>query len=103
MDETYLGARRIKGKREPFASGRTPVSGILQREEKVYTEKDFQRKAPQIARVLIYLNVCSNSFKSRHSLLLSFHQTAPSYYQFNIAGSMAGRLPSHIHGIFVNV
>ena len=38
VDESYFGARRVKGKRGRGASGKTPVFGILQRGGKVYTE-----------------------------------------------------------------
>ena len=38
IDESYFGARRIKGKRGRGARGKTPVFGILQRGGKVYTE-----------------------------------------------------------------
>ena len=38
VDESYFGARRIKGKRGREAAGKTPVFGILQRGGKVYTE-----------------------------------------------------------------
>ncbi len=38
VDESYFGARRIKGKRGRGAGGKTPVFGIYQRGGKVYTE-----------------------------------------------------------------
>ena len=38
VDESYFGARRIKGKRGRGAGGKTPVFGILQRGGKVYTK-----------------------------------------------------------------
>lgn len=38
VDESYFGAKRIKGKRGRGASGKTPVFGILERGGKVYTE-----------------------------------------------------------------
>ena len=38
VDESYFGAKRVKGKRGCGASGKTPVFGILQRGGKVYTE-----------------------------------------------------------------
>jgi transposase-like protein len=38
VDESYFGARRVKGKRGRGARGKTPVFGILQRGGKVYTE-----------------------------------------------------------------
>ena len=38
VDESYLGAKRIKGKRDRGAYSKTPVFGILQRSGMVYTE-----------------------------------------------------------------
>ena len=38
IDESYFGARRVKGKRGRGAGNKTVVFGILQREGKVYTE-----------------------------------------------------------------
>tara|TARA_B100001964_G_C13991293_1_gene490763 strand:- start:240 stop:431 length:192 start_codon:yes stop_codon:yes gene_type:complete len=37
-DESYFGAKRIKGKRDCGAGSKTPVFGILQRNGKIYTE-----------------------------------------------------------------
>ena len=49
VDESYFGARRVKGKRGRGASGKTPVFGILQRGGKVHTEvvPDCARKTLQ--------------------------------------------------------
>ena len=38
VDESYFGARRVRGRRGRGAFGKTPVFGILQRGGKVYTE-----------------------------------------------------------------
>lgn len=38
VDESYFGARRVKGKRGRGASGKTIVFGIFERNGKVYTE-----------------------------------------------------------------
>ena len=38
IDESYFGAKRVKGKRGRGAYGKTPVFGILQRGGRVYTE-----------------------------------------------------------------
>lgn len=38
VDESYFGARRVRGKRGRGASGKTIVFGLLKREGKVYTE-----------------------------------------------------------------
>ena len=38
VDESFFGAKRVKGKRGRGAAGKTPVFGILKRNGKVYTE-----------------------------------------------------------------
>jgi transposase-like protein len=49
VDESYFGAKRVKGKRGRGAGGKTSVFGILQRNGKVYTEivPDCARKTLQ--------------------------------------------------------
>ena len=36
LDESYIGARRVRGKRGRGAAGKTPVFGLLKRGEKVF-------------------------------------------------------------------
>lgn len=38
LDESYFGAKRIRGKRGRGAAGKTPVFGVLKREGNVYVE-----------------------------------------------------------------
>ena len=38
VDESYFGARRVRGKRGRGAAGKIPVFGILKREGKVFTQ-----------------------------------------------------------------
>ena len=38
VDESYFGARRVRGKRGRGANGKTIVFGLLKRGDKVYTE-----------------------------------------------------------------
>ena len=38
LDESYFGAKRIRGKRGRGAAGKTPVFGVLKRDGKVYVE-----------------------------------------------------------------
>jgi transposase len=38
IDESYFGAKRVRGRRGRGASGKIPVFGILKRNEKVYTQ-----------------------------------------------------------------
>ena len=49
IDESYFGAKRVKGKRGRGASGKTIVFGIFNRQGKVYTEivPDASRKTLQ--------------------------------------------------------
>jgi len=49
VDESYFGAKRVKGKRGRSAERKTPVFGILQRKGSVYTEivPDCARKTLQ--------------------------------------------------------
>ena len=38
LDESYFGAKRVKGKRGRGAAGKTPVFGLLKRDGKVHIE-----------------------------------------------------------------
>ena len=38
LDESYFGAKRIRGKRGRGAAGKTPVFGLLKRDGSVYVE-----------------------------------------------------------------
>ena len=40
LDESYFGARRVRGKRGRGAAGKTPVFGLLKRGEKVFVTVD---------------------------------------------------------------
>jgi len=46
VDESYFGAKRLKGKRGRGAYGKTPVFGILQRGGKVYKSFSIVPKRP---------------------------------------------------------
>ncbi len=45
LDESYFGAKRVRGKRGRGAAGKTPVFGVLKREGKV-----FVRIVPRCSR-----------------------------------------------------
>ena len=38
LDESYFGAKRVRGKRGRGAAGKTPVFGLLKRGDKVFTK-----------------------------------------------------------------
>ena len=50
VDESFFGARRIKGKRGRGASGKTIVFGILKRSGKVYMEIFQTASKPRFRR-----------------------------------------------------
>lgn len=64
MDESYFGARRVRGKRGRGASGKTIVFGIFKRNGYVYTEivPDCKKRTLQaIMRGRIALDAVINS------------------------------------------
>ena len=38
LDESYFGAKRVRGKRGRSVACKTPVFGLLKRDEKVFTQ-----------------------------------------------------------------
>jgi len=52
VDESYFGARRVKGKRGRGARGKTIVFGLLKREGKVYTEIVPDCSASTLQRII---------------------------------------------------
>ena len=42
LDESYFGAKRVRGKKGRGAAGKTPVFGLLKRDERVY-ERDSKK------------------------------------------------------------
>ena len=57
IDESYFGAKRIRGKRGRGASGKQPVFGMLKRDGKVYTQR--VKTALLMNLYLYYLNIAS--------------------------------------------
>ena len=55
MDESYFGAKRIRGKRGRGAKGKTIVFGILNRGNKVYTQI-----IPNVKKLIILIHSNSN-------------------------------------------
>jgi transposase len=74
IDESYFGARRVRGKRGRGASGKTPVIGLLKRDGKVYVQvvNNCSRKAllPVIkGQVLGESTVYTDGWKAYDSLV----------------------------------
>ncbi len=74
VDESYFGARRVRGKQGRGASGKTPIVGLLKRNGKVFVEvvKDCSRKEllPVIkGQVMEDSTVYTNGWKAYDSLV----------------------------------
>ncbi|SMN15668.1 Mobile element protein [uncultured Candidatus Thioglobus sp.] len=52
VDESYFGARRVRGKRGRGALGKTIVFGLLKRGDKVYTEIIPNCKSTTLQRII---------------------------------------------------
>jgi len=53
VDESYFGARRVKGRRGRGAKGKTIVFGLLKRQGKVYTEIVPDCSAPTLQSIIL--------------------------------------------------
>jgi len=75
VDESYFGARRVRGKRGRGASGKTPVIGLLKRGGKVFTaivENCSRQELMPIVKgqVLSQSTVYTDGWKSYDGLVL---------------------------------
>ena len=101
VDESYFGARRVKGKRGRGASGKTIVFGIYKRNGKVFTEiiPNVQRKTlPAIirGRVSIETVIHSDSWRGYNGLVdLGY----PKHFRVNHSADEFATKDSNINGI----
>lgn len=100
VDESYFGARRVRGKRGRGAAGKTPVFGILKREGKVYVNivKDCTREQlmPIIeGKILEGSTIYSDGWKSYDGLILNGYDHYRVYHSTN--EFVRGK--AHVNGI----
>ena len=101
VDESYFGAKRVKGKRGRGAGGKTPVFGILQRKGNVYTEivPDCARKTLQAiirGRVDPDSVIHSDSWRGYNGLVdLGYKK----HYRVHHSNNEFARGKNHINGI----
>ena len=80
LDESYFGARRVRGKRSRGAAGKTKVFGILKRQGKVYVKivESCSRKEllPIIKGKILSreTNVYTDGWKAYDSLITEVYQ-----------------------------
>ena len=101
VDESYFGAKRVKGKRGRGASGKTIVFGIYKRNGKVFTEivPNVQRKTLQAiirGRVSIETVIHSDSWRGYNGLVdLGY----PKHFRVNHSEGEFATKDSNINGI----
>ena len=100
LDESYFGARRVRGKRGRGAVGKTPVFGVLKRGGEVYVEivKNCSRDAllPIIkGQILENSTVYTDGWKSYDGLILNRYD----HYRIHHSHNEFARGKNHINGI----
>jgi len=100
IDESYFGARRVRGKRGRGAAGKTPVFGILKRDGKVSVTivKNCSREEllPIIqGKVLEGSTIHSDGWKAYDGLILNGYDHYRVYHSHN----EFARGKNHINGI----
>lgn len=101
VDESYFGAKRVKGKRGRGAAGKTIVFGIYKRNGKVFTEivKDVQKKTLQAiirGRVGIETIVHSDFWRGYNGLVDIGY---PKHFRVNHSADEFANDESNINGI----
>jgi len=100
VDESYFGAKRIRGKRGRGDRGKIPVVGVLKRGGKVYTKVVENCSRQQImpilkGKILEESTVFTDGWKSYHGLIYQGFQ----HYRIYHSKNEFARGKNHINGI----
>ena len=100
VDESYFGARRVRGKRGRGAGGKTPVIGLLKRGGKVFTQivgnGSRQELMPIIqGQVLSESTVYTDGWKSYDGLVLGGYK----HHRIHHHQNQFARGKNHVNGI----
>ena len=100
VDESYFGAKRVRGKRGRGARGKIPVVGLLKRDGKVYTKivDNCSKKEllPIIkGKVLEESTVYTDGWKSYDGLVLNGYK----HYRIYHSKNELARGKNHVNGI----
>ncbi|MBA2503335.1 MAG: IS1595 family transposase [Pyrinomonadaceae bacterium] len=101
LDESYIGARRVRGKRGRDARGKTIVFGIFKRNGCVYTEIVPNCKKANIQAIVrdkvgLGSTIHTDGFRSYDGIV---HMGYKKHYRVRHNGSEFVRGRSHINGI----
>jgi transposase len=100
VDESYFGARRVRGKRGRGAAGKTPVIGLLKRGGKVFTQivENCSKQAlmPVVrGQVLSESTVYTDGWKSYDGLVLGGYK----HHRIHHHQNQFARGKNHVNGI----
>lgn len=102
IDESYFGAKRIRGKRGRGAGGKTPVFGMLKRDGNVYTQVVTNCKAKTLIPIIREFSelqestIYSDSWKAYDGLV---DYGAKEHYRVKHSQSEFAKGKNHINGI----
>ena len=100
VDESYFGARRVRGKRGRGAQGKIPVFGLLKRDGVMYVEIITKASKAQLmpiikGKVLEGSTIYSDGWKSYDGLILNGYRHYRIYHSHN----EFARGKNHVNGI----
>lgn len=100
VDESYFGARRVRGKRGRGARGKVPVVGLLKRSGKVYTKVVSNCSKEELlpiikGKVLEESTVYTDGWKSYDGLVLNGYK----HYRIYHSKNEFARGKNHVNGI----
>lgn len=100
IDESYFGATRVRGKKGRGAMGKTPVVGLLKRNDRVYTKIVLNCTREELmpiikGKVLPGATVYTDGWKSYDGLILSGYRHKRIYHEKN----QFAKKRNHVNGI----
>lgn len=100
LDESYFGAKRVRGKKGRGAAGKTPVFGVLKRDGEVYVEvvKDCSKEQlmPIIqGKILEGSTINTDGWKAYDGLILNGYE----HYRVFHSHNEFARGKCHVNGI----
>ena len=100
VDESYFGARRVRGKRGRGAQGKVPVVGLLKRHGKVYTQIISNCSKEELmpilrGKILSKSTVYTDGWRSYDGLITSGYK----HYRIHHSENEFARGKNHVNGI----
>jgi len=88
LDESYFGAKRVRGKRGRGAAGKTPVFGLLKRDGNVYVEIVENCSREQLmpiiqGKILEGSTINTDGWKAYDSLILNGYEHHRVFHSHN--------------------